>query len=126
MEKLFKSIYDSFEILNFEDDWDEDGAKKVSRVNFINALIFLLTVIKEVGENLTPLHLTACSDGSVDLVIDHGFREKVGFLMNFSEERVGGYGINYKTKDEIKFETSPEMILPNENLIDWIKMNLVA
>ncbi|MBU0924526.1 hypothetical protein KKG81_06530 [bacterium] len=122
MEDIYKAIYKSFEILNFEDNWDDEGAKKISRINFINALIFLLNIIRIVGENSIPLYLTAGPDGSVDLCTT---RTKVGFLMNFSEKRTVCYGINYETGDEIKFEIQPGIVKPDYDLIKWIKTNLV-
>jgi hypothetical protein len=126
MELLFESIKNDFDILNFEDGWDDEGAKKVDRGVFIDTILFLFKILKELKHlNKIRFSISACGDETID-ISDYLGRESehIGFLINIGKERIGGYCINHNTKSELKFEQKTLFDKdPSRELINWLNEN---
>ncbi len=115
------AIVRSREMLEFPNDWDEDGAKPIDKEAWRRAATFLLRHAESAwrfnASLLDAPDITPCPDGSVDL---HWEYPSYGMLINFPVDpakRAGFYGDDRGTLF-IKGTFDPETL--NRGLLDWL------
>jgi len=122
--KIHSEIKDSTQILELEENWDDEGAKKVQESIFIEAVKFLLNYSNFIYKNFdiiisTP-EINPCIDGSIDL----SFRnQNARLLINIQEENeklnAVFYGDLYDNKIPIKGNVPTKGVF--EHLAHWMK-----
>ncbi len=115
------AIVRSREMLNFPEDWDEDGAKPIDKEAWNRAVRFLIehaaSAWKSEARVLDSPDITPCPDGSVDL---HWDFPRYEMLINFPvdpAQRAGFYGDDRGTLF-IKGTFDPATL--NQGLLDWL------
>jgi hypothetical protein len=123
MTDLHKEIYRSFELLDLEDDWDNngDGAIKLSTTVFNKAMFLLFQIIGECGENIVVPEINLCPNNSIDFSF-RDYTGDIGLLINVRETGYGYYGKNKFTNEEI--ERSLSFHYTQFELNQFIKNNL--
>jgi hypothetical protein len=101
MNDLLKEMQASYNILQLEKDWDEDGALAISEIAFNNALLFLHVLFKKSGNLILAPDINPVCNGGVDIA----WRNKNGFrlLLHFTPKNtVSWFGDNGRDKNVVK------------------------
>lgn len=122
--KIHSEIKDAIQILELEENWDDEGAKKIQEPVFIEAVSFLLNysdfIYKNFGVIISTPEINPCIDGSIDL----SFRsQNARLLINIQKENERSnaifYGDLYDNKIPIKGNVPTEGVF--EHLAHWMK-----
>jgi len=122
---IAKKIEDSKGILSLEDDWDSQGAVRISPKTFNNACNLLIDYSKKVLStykiSINVPHINPCNNGSIDLVWKN---EKARLLINVksNNEKIiaSGYGYLKNNAQPIQFileKNKPTL----EHLVFWMQ-----
>jgi hypothetical protein len=93
LEEIKSEIENSKRILNFEDDWNNDGACKIDTKIYLHAIKFLIEYskyLKKLGFIISSPDIDPCPDGTIDLSWN---TDKARLLINFRivDEDILGY-----------------------------------
>lgn len=94
MNPILKEIKNSFDYLDYKDNWDEEGAKPVNEKCFVEAINFLLYFINHNINIVTP-HISPLNDGTIDIHFVVGEQKDINsthLLINFNENYFTYYG----------------------------------
>jgi hypothetical protein len=145
MEKLFEKIKESFNLLDLQEDWDDEGAKPISEIAFARMMKFFSYLISEEIKSDDELEINPCRDSSIDLswrknieptIVPYGDGsidiclpnlKEMRLLINISDKRMGWYGDIRTDKKDITgdFPTKGEQEeIYSEELLNWIKNHI--
>ncbi len=92
------NIKGSYKFLDWEEDWDEDGAEKVNLLAFNKYLLLIHALIRI--PNLACPYIGLCRDGSMDI---HFICDSNQLLINVREQDSSYFGYNkLTTTNQIK------------------------
>ncbi|MBV9576521.1 MAG: hypothetical protein JO149_07845, partial [Gammaproteobacteria bacterium] len=110
-------------ILNLKENWDEDGASKISEAVWLRSISFLLKyslfIYKNFGPVIVQPEINPCRNGSIDLSWK---TSKARLLVNITEEennKAFYYGDLYNEENPIKGFVSIDEV--GEHLATWMK-----
>jgi len=111
---LFNEINQSKYILDFEDDWDEDGAKAYKSETWIKAVNILITYFNSAydkfGEILSVPKIYHGPNGAIDLLWKSKDNYRLLVKVPEGSQELSFYGDDYKgTKFEGKFDISEDI-----------------
>jgi hypothetical protein len=118
MKQIYSTLQDSFDFLNWEEDWAHEGEDKPKSLALSKAHLFVHLLISKLGEDLPHLEINPCRDGSIDVFFQ---KEEYKFLMNFKETTANCYGAKFSNNeytDEIKGENI-------DSIKDWFSKYMI-
>jgi len=113
MKQLLNKIKESFELLEFEDDWDQDGGVKADLIIFNKAMIFIHLLASHVN-NLSVPNINLCKDASIDLFF---VNKEYRLLVNIKKESASCFGAGNNDINAIKSGD-----LKMDDIINWCKL----
>lgn len=117
-------IMDSGFIFDLEENWDDEGALKISNKSIWNAIHFLINystfVLKEYNIILKEPTLLPCSDGSVDLTWNNDTARMLINFRNSDDNEAHYYGDLYS--DITQFKGSFTTGNFQEHIAMWLKL----
>jgi hypothetical protein len=117
MEELLLEIRKAYALLDFEADWDEDGALPADPLIFNQAMLFIHLLAYNVPDIVVP-EISLCKDASIDF----SFRNKANryeLLVNVKDNDITCYGYrNPEGGDTIK-----NAVLTD--LVEWCKYYMI-
>ena len=112
LKHIESSINDAHSILNLVDNWDDDGAYKVPKNVYNNAILFLkryaLFILNDLKIIISAPEINPVKDGSIDL---EWHTPNARMLINVNNTgKIGYYGDNFNDLNSIKGKIAGESV----------------
>lgn len=115
---ILKKIQKSFDLLDREANWDDEGTEKMDRKLYIKALKFFLDLVDNIEGDTEDFDMDLMRDGK----ICGDFHEKnFQLLILVGKESIAWYGDDHHNNDRIKSSQIDESPI---ELIAWLNKNL--
>lgn len=110
---IMEAIRSSYGILDLEDDWDDEGAKKACPEAFNKAMLFTHLLISKVGFDLSVPDIDLGRDGSIFVNFKNSTHE---FLAIVKKDTISCYGDDGNKGDVIQSSD-----ITTEDVVNWCK-----
>ncbi|MEI6672825.1 MAG: hypothetical protein WCL02_05895 [bacterium] len=120
MNTIFKTIQNSFDLLDLKKNWDSKGASPIDKEIYIQAIQYILKIMMNIEGDTKEFEINACPDGSIDI----NFRiQKAHLNINVNKNGVSYEGKGPHKNDTMKTINSSSGCV-SSNVIDWLNRNL--
>ncbi len=116
LKDIYDEIQESKYILEFDDDWDDEGSPSYKESTWETAVKFLINLVNmannKIGFIIPTPKIYHSSDGSIDILWEN---EQFRFLINFPDDvntKPSFYGDNYMSKKVEGSIDDPQNINP--------------